>query len=68
LNLFNKLRKEPIRINPSYNYSVDKSLINTRNDFDFNIPSYDDMICGIGKWIMNHNELYPQYDIKEVLA
>lgn len=62
LKLFNELlRKEPIEIIPSDSLRVDKSLINSRQDFGFIIPSYEQMIKEIKLWIDAHSELYPHY-------
>jgi len=39
-------------------YKVDKSLINTRSDLDYKIPSYKEMIEEMKEWIDCHSELY----------
>lgn len=67
LKLFNQLREKPILIARADDYVVDKSLINNRKDFDFVIPSYEEMVDGIGHWIISHQELYPWYHLKGVL-
>ena len=36
-------------------YEVDKSLINTRNDYFINIPSYEKMIFEMKEWINIYN-------------
>lgn len=62
LNLFNKhMKNESINILPSDAVTVDKSLINNRNDFSFVIPSYEKMVIEMKAWIENHKELYPHY-------
>ncbi len=62
LKLFNKhMKNNAIIILPSEKVLVDKSLVNTRNDFSFNVPSYEDMVIEIKEWIENHKELYPHY-------
>ncbi|WP_071392696.1 SDR family oxidoreductase [Bacillus tuaregi] len=62
LNLFNKyMKNESIRILPSETIVVDKSLINNRKDFSFVVPSYDEMIIELKKWMENHKYLYPHY-------
>jgi len=63
LELFNQLRFEPNFIRPDDSYLTDKSLVNTRSDFRFMIPSYDEMIRDMGKWIVTHKALYPHYGI-----
>lgn len=62
LNLFNKFMKgNQIDILPSDIFSVDKSLVNNRKDFSFEVPSYDEMIKEMKDWINHHKQLYPHY-------
>jgi dTDP-4-dehydrorhamnose reductase len=62
LNLFNKHFKEnSINILPSEAVKVDKSLINSRNDFSFVVPSYEIMVIEMKKWIEDQKELYTHY-------
>lgn len=61
LRLFNTLKEEPINILMEESISINKSLINTRKDFDFHIPSYAAMVEEMGNWIEEHNDLYPWY-------
>lgn len=62
LKLFNKYMKEDaITILPSDALVVDKSLINNRNDFEFVVPSYEQMIIEMKEWIEIHKDLYPHY-------
>ena len=62
LNLFNKFFKQGrINIELCNDVVIDKSLVNTRVDFDFVVPSYEEMIIEMKKWIMDHKELYPHY-------
>lgn len=42
-------------------YIVDKSLINTRTDFKFNVGTYKSMIHEMKLWIESHREIYPHY-------
>lgn len=61
LKLFNKyLRKDNIHIIEKKEPVCDKSLINTREDFDFCVPSYEGMIMELGKWIEKHKDQYPK--------
>lgn len=41
-----------------------KTLLNTRSDFDFVVPSYIQMVLEMKEWIINHKNLYRQYDIR----
>jgi dTDP-4-dehydrorhamnose reductase len=62
LKLFNKyMKNNEIKIVPSDNLSLDKSLINNRTDFSFQVPSYETMVVGMKEWIDNHSEFYPHY-------
>lgn len=65
LMLFNKyMRDNKIKILPSDKLSLDKSLINNRIDFNFQVPSYEAMIADMKEWIYSHKELYPHYFIR----
>lgn len=62
LSMFNKHMKDSIlKISPSDTVSADKSLVNTREDFSFVVPSYEDMIIEMKEWIYSHKEFYPHY-------
>lgn len=62
LNLFNyHFRDNQLLINSSDKVKIDKSLINNRTDFEFNVPSYEVMIEEMKEWILNHKELYHHY-------
>jgi dTDP-4-dehydrorhamnose reductase len=59
LNLFKKHFNKDIIINRKSDYVSDKSLVRT-TDFDFEVPSYDDMVKEMSEWVTNHNELYSE--------
>lgn len=62
LKLLNRyMREEPICIRKSDTIFSDKSLTNTRQDFDFHVSSYEMMIEDLKKWIINHPQLYGEY-------
>ncbi|SHJ79206.1 dTDP-4-dehydrorhamnose reductase [Clostridium amylolyticum] len=62
LKLFNKYMKDDqIEILPSNKLLLDKSLVNNRRDFSFEVPSYEVMVAEMKEWIDNHKELYPHY-------
>jgi len=62
LQLFNKnMRHNKIKILPSDEIKLKKTLINTRNDFSFKVPSYEEMVIELKKWIDAHKDLYPHY-------
>ncbi|MFE4712065.1 dTDP-4-dehydrorhamnose reductase family protein [Paenibacillus sp. NPDC056722] len=62
LCLFNRyLKNGEIEVIMNDTLYVDKSLINTREDFDFKVPSYEQMIIDTKEWMVAHQELYPHY-------
>lgn len=62
LKLFSKyFRKNKLRVNSSDDVIVNKSLTNTRTDFDFKVPSYEKMVKEMEEWIIKHKELYQHY-------
>ncbi|HBW13337.1 MAG TPA: NAD(P)-dependent oxidoreductase [Proteiniclasticum sp.] len=62
IGLFNKhMRDSKLEILPSEKVIIDKSLINTRKDFSFHVPSYEIMVAEMKEWIVSHRELYPHY-------
>lgn len=64
LCLFNKyFRNNEITILKSDKLVLDKTLIHKRNDFNFIVPSYEQMILEMKQWINSHNELYHRYKI-----
>lgn len=62
LRLFNKYCKSnPIEIIPSEELILDKTLICTRTDFNFEVPSYEQMVVEMKEWISSHRNIYPSY-------
>lgn len=60
--LFNKyFRNNELTINRSDKLILDKTLVCKRTDFDFVVPSYEQMIIEMKEWIDNHHELYKIY-------
>lgn len=57
LVLFKKHFNKDIEITPKSDYVSDKSLIR-KTDFDFGIPSYDQMVKEMKEWVDGHEELY----------
>ena len=59
LLLFQKeFNKNNIEILSFDGFSVDKTLINTRTDFDYQIPSYPEMIREMADWTNIYKKLY----------
>lgn len=62
LHLLNKhFLNNKMKILPHQLVNVNKTLINTRNDFSFIVPSYEDMILEMKEWVLQHQDLYPHY-------
>lgn len=58
LKLFKQHLKNNVIIEKNSTYISDKSLINTRTDYDFEIPSYNQMIIELKEWILKHKDYY----------
>lgn len=62
LCLFNQyFRNNELIINQSDKLVLDKTLLCKRTDFDFVVPSYEQMIIEMKEWVNNHKEIYPLY-------
>ena len=62
LKLFNtNFKADEVTVVPSDSVNVDKTLINHRKDFSFEVPSYEHMIIEMKQWIWAHKDLYPHY-------
>jgi dTDP-4-dehydrorhamnose reductase len=53
--------RDDISIRPVIGTQVDKTLINTRTDFDFTVKSYSEMVVDMKRWVEAHSQLYPHY-------
>lgn len=53
-----EFKKNDVEIVPYDHYVVDKTLINTRTDFDYVIPAYPEMIKEMASWVNEHKRLY----------
>lgn len=64
LILFNAIFKGNLNnIKPDSNFVIDKSLKNTREDFNFLVPSYEHMFIEMKEWMGNHPNLYSHYEL-----
>ena len=62
LKLFNnEFKNGEINIIKDENFVLDKSLINTRIDLNFKVPSYEEMILEMKDWIFMNKHYYPHY-------
>jgi len=60
LELFKKYFNKDIIINKNDSYESNKSLIKTREDYQFNVPSYEQMIQEMRDWVLVNEHLYPE--------
>lgn len=51
-------QNKDLQIEPFDDYKVDKSLIKTKADFDYEVPSYEVMIAEMKNWMDEHANLY----------
>lgn len=59
LKLFNKIfRNDSLVVLENSKYKVDKSMHSSRTDFDYNMPSYEEMIDDMKNWIDNNSYNY----------
>ena len=64
LKLFNSIfRNNQLEILAFDAYKVDKSLLFTRKDFDYSVPTYAQMLQDLKDWILDHNFLYKNYQL-----
>ena len=62
LQLFSKyFKSETDTVLDECTIQSDKSLRNTRTDFMFEVPRYEEMIIEMKDWIISHNYLYKHY-------
>lgn len=65
LSLFNKyFRAGEVKINPNDKLQLDKSLRRKREDFSFDVPSYEQQVKEMREWVDAHPSLYPHYKVK----
>ena len=55
------IKKSKQQIIPFDKIALNKSLINTRTDFSFKVPSYNEMMFELDYWIKKYIHLYPHY-------
>lgn len=62
LKLFNHyFRNDSLNIAPDSIVQINKTLIRTRFDFDYEVPDYKKMISELADWTKQHSYLYPHY-------
>lgn len=62
LKLFkHKFQYNKLSIEYADGLNVNKSLVNTREDFKFVVRNYEEQIEDMCDWVQNHKSLYPHY-------
>jgi len=60
--LFNKyFRDNKVIIDKNDELQLDKSLRSSREDFSFEVPSYEQMVSEMKEWVNLHKDFYPHY-------
>ena len=64
INEFNNIfRNNGVIVNQNSNYISDKSMINSRTDFNYTVPDYSTMVKEMKEWMLNYKELYKHYNL-----
>ncbi|KPM48554.1 SDR family oxidoreductase [Jiulongibacter sediminis] len=61
LVLMNNTFVKSLTIKENSEYAVDKSLVCTRENFDYVVPSYEEMVTEMKSWIDTHTGFYAHY-------
>lgn len=62
ISLFNFIYKNgKMTIEPNVDYYVDKSLVSSRTDFEYQVPNYQNMLESQKDWILKYSCIYPHY-------
>lgn len=61
VSIFNEVFSCKKTIVPYNDYLVDKSLVNCRNDFNYKVKSYEQMVTEMKDWIELNQNIYPNY-------
>lgn len=61
VSIFNEVFNCKKIIVPYNDYLVDKSLVNCRNDFNYKVKSYEQMVIEMKDWIKLNQNIYPNY-------
>jgi len=61
LKLFSKIWEKKLEVIPFENYTVDKSLVCTRTDFNYETPEFEKMLIETKQWMEDHPTYYSHY-------
>lgn len=57
----NIFERDDLIIEPFDGYKTDKSLLRTKRDFKYCVPSYNEMLIEMKDWMDNHKSHFPHY-------
>jgi dTDP-4-dehydrorhamnose reductase len=55
--------RSDINLHKDSTVTIDKTLVNTRKDFDHKLPDYPLMIVDMRNWVLEHSSYYPHYSV-----
>jgi len=58
-------KRGDVTIWPSADLISDKTLLNTRTDFEYRVPDYTNMVEEMKTWIMAHRDRYKHYRVED---
>ena len=62
LKIFNtNFKHSKVNIQSDESIVADKSLLNTRTDYIFDVPTYENMVNELKEWVLKHSHLYKHY-------
>lgn len=61
LFLFKNHFNKDVEIKPYNNAYLNKTLKNTRTDFNYFVKDYPSMLKDLNQWIQDHQDFYPHY-------
>lgn len=69
LNLFNRaFRAGRVEVVADDSVALDKTLVRTNFSSSFRPKPYSEQIDDMAAWVRSHAEMYPHYDLKELLS
>lgn len=57
----NEFSEIPVTIEASEDYICDKSLVRTKDDFSYEVSTYEKMIKDMREWMLEHKNIYKLY-------
>lgn len=67
LVLFKKYFNKDVNITENDQVESRKTLVRTDKSYDFEVPSYEEMVKEMRDWVINHSDLYPTLVLKQKL-